>query len=83
MVIHLKTPETVVCPRFTSLKVVFEGDDVLINPYHVMAVNPAKHPGVRYDLATKYIEFVTSKQGQAIIKGFNKGGQQLFYPDAM
>jgi tungstate transport system substrate-binding protein len=66
-----------------SLKVVFEGDAVLFNPYHVMAVNPAKHPGVRYDLATKYIEFVTSKQGQAIIKGFNKGGQQLFYPDAM
>jgi tungstate transport system substrate-binding protein len=66
-----------------SLKVLFEGDEALFNPYHVMAVNPAKHPHVRYDLAKKYIEFVTSEEGQAIIAGFNKSGQQLFYPDVV
>lgn len=66
----------------TSLKVLFEGDVGLFNPYHVMAVNPSKHPGSRYDLAMKYIRFVTSKKGQEIIAGFRKGGQQLFYPDA-
>ena len=65
-----------------SLKVLFEGDKALFNPYHVMAVNPTKHVGVNYDLATKYIRFVTSAEGQAIIAGFKKGGQQLFYPDA-
>jgi len=64
-----------------SLKVLFDGDKALFNPYHVMAVNPAKQPHVNYDLATKYIEFVTSKEGQSIIAGFNKSGQQLFYPD--
>ena len=66
-----------------SLTVAFEGDEALFNPYHVMAVNPDKHPHVKYDLATKYINFVTSKQGQAIIDDFKMGGQPLFYPDVM
>ncbi len=66
-----------------SLNVRYQGDEVLFNPYHVMAVNPAKHPHVKYDLASKYIEFVTSEQGQAIIAGFRKANQQLFYPDAL
>ena len=65
-----------------SLKVTFEGDPALFNPYHVMAVNPEKHKHVRYDLAKKYIDFITGKEGQAIIENFRKGDQQLFYPDA-
>lgn len=63
------------------LKVLFEGDESLFNPYHVMAVNPKKGAHVRYQLAKKYIDFVTSKQGREIIAGFTKGGEQLFYPD--
>jgi tungstate transport system substrate-binding protein len=66
-----------------SLQVIYEGDDALFNPYHVMAVNPEKHGHIKYDLAKKYIEFVTGKEGQAIIEGFRMGGQQLFYPDAL
>ena len=65
-----------------GLKVLFEGDEILFNPYHVMAVNPEKHSHVKSDLASKYIEFVTGEEGQAIIAGYRKGGQQLFYPDA-
>jgi len=47
----------------------------------VMAVNPNKGSHIRYDLAKKYIDFVTSIKGQELISGFTKGGQQLFYPD--
>ena len=65
------------------LKVKFEGDQALFNPYHVMAVNPEKHQHVRYDLAKKYIDFLVSEQGQKIIAGYKKAGQQLFYPDAI
>jgi tungstate transport system substrate-binding protein len=65
-----------------SLQVAYEGDKALFNPYHVMAVNPKKHKGAQYMLAKKYIAFVTSAEGQAIIEDFRKGGQQLFYPDA-
>lgn len=66
-----------------SLTVVFEGDDALFNPYHVMAVNPEKHQYVNYDLARKYIEFVTSAEGQKIINTFCKDGEQLFYGDGL
>jgi len=65
-----------------SLKVKFEGDPALFTPYHVMAVNPEKHKHIRYDLAKKYIDFVTGKEGQTIIKNFRKGDRQFFYPDA-
>lgn len=66
-----------------NLKVLFEGDKALFNPYHVMAVNPDKHAHVNYALAKKYIDFVTSEEGQTIISDFKKSGQQLFYPDAV
>jgi len=65
-----------------DLVISFEGDAVLFNPYHVMAVNPDKHKNAQYELAKKYIKFVSSTEGQAIIAGFRKAGQQLFYPDA-
>lgn len=65
-----------------ALKVKFEGDAALFNPYHVMAVNPEKGPYIRYDLARKYIDFVVGEKGQKIIAEYKKGGQQLFYPDA-
>ncbi len=65
-----------------DLAISFEGDAVLFNPYHVMAVNPKKHDGAKYALAMKYIEFITSEEGQGIIASFRKSGQQLFYPDA-
>ncbi len=64
-----------------DLVIAFEGDAVLFNPYHVMAVNPSKHKNAQYELAKKYIEFVSSPEGQEIIAGFRKAGQQLFYPD--
>jgi tungstate transport system substrate-binding protein len=66
-----------------SLKVAYEGDEALYNPYHVMAVNPEKHAHVSYGLAKQYIDFVTSAEGQEIINNFRKGDQQLFYPDAI
>ena len=37
-----------------DLTVRYEGDKVLFNPYHVMAVNPATHPHTNYDLSSKY-----------------------------
>ena len=67
----------------TPLKILYEGDNVLFNPYHIMAVNPERHAHVNYDLAMDYIQFVTSHEGQAIIRDFKMLGQPLFYPDAI
>ncbi len=65
-----------------NMQLLFQGDEVLFNPYHVMAVNPAKHSHVNYGLATKYIDFVTGDEGQTIINEYRLSNQQLFYGDA-
>jgi tungstate transport system substrate-binding protein len=65
------------------LVVLVEGDAALFNPYHVIAVNPARHPHVSYDLAERYIEFVTGAQGQGIIGDFRIEGEPLFHPDVI
>ncbi len=68
-----------------KLNILFESDQTyLFNPYHVMAVNPAKFPDVKYDLAMKYINYVTSQDGQNIIGNYGKDkyGEGLFVPAA-
>jgi tungstate transport system substrate-binding protein len=59
-------------------------DKVLLNPYGVMAVNPDKHPGVKYDLAMQFVKWLTSVQTQELIGGYGKDkfGQPLFYPSS-
>ncbi len=64
-----------------SLVIVEEGDPALFNPYHVIAVNPARHPAARYALATRFIDYVTGPEGQKVIAGFQLQGKQLFFPD--
>jgi tungstate transport system substrate-binding protein len=67
----------------TSSIILCEGDPLLGNPYHIIAVNPAKFPHVKYELATKLIKWVTSKEGQQIIRDFkDKNGNPLFTPTA-
>lgn len=64
-----------------DLAVVFQGDQVLFNPYGIIAVDPARHPHVKVDLAQALIDHVTSPEGQALITGYLVNGQQLFFPD--
>lgn len=68
-----------------KLEILSEGDPILFNPYGIMAVNPAKHPHVNYVLAMAYIGWVTSLEGQKIIREFGKDkfGQPLFIPMAI
>lgn len=65
-----------------DLVVLKEGDAALFNPYHIIAVNPERHAHVVYQLAKKYIDYVTGAEGQKIIADYKMAGQQLFYPDA-
>jgi tungstate transport system substrate-binding protein len=68
-----------------SLEVLSEGDPDLFNPYGIIAVNPARHPHVNYLLAMAYIGWVTSPDGQKIIREFGRErfGQPLFIPLAI
>ncbi|WP_049925878.1 substrate-binding domain-containing protein [Halopiger goleimassiliensis] len=60
-----------------------DGPDELMNPYGIVAVNPAVHEHVNYDLAMAYIGFVTSTEGQAIVEDVSSDGEQLFFPEAL
>ena len=60
------------------------GDKALLNPYGVIPVNPEKHPGVNFDLATQFAEWLTSAEIQQMIGDYGKEqfGQPLFYPNS-
>ncbi len=60
-----------------------DGPELLANPYGILAVNPAVHENVTYDLAMAYIGFITSQKGQSIIQEFTVDGEQLFFPEAI
>jgi tungstate transport system substrate-binding protein len=66
-----------------DLIIVSEGDPALYNPYGVIAVNPAKHPHVKYLDAITFIGWLTAPECQKMIGQFKKGGEVLFYPDAI
>jgi tungstate transport system substrate-binding protein len=62
--------------------IVFEGDDALFNQYGVIPVNPAHCPGVNYDGAKAFADWLLSETGQTAIAGYTVEGQQLFFPNA-
>jgi len=63
----------------TDLVILFQGEKGLFNPYGVIAVNPKKHPHVKYDLAMKFIDYVTGPEGQGIIAGYKQHGEPVFF----
>ena len=65
-----------------SMKILVEGDRRLFNQYGVIAVNPAKHPHVKVDVAQRFIDWVISPTGQATVASYKIGGEQLFFPNA-
>jgi tungstate transport system substrate-binding protein len=65
-----------------NLMVLAEGDEILFNPYGIMAVNPSRHPGTKYELALRFMDYITSGNARGIIAEFGKEkyGQPLFVP---
>ncbi len=65
-----------------DLRVLVEGDKRLFNQYGVMVVNPIKHPQTKVVEAQKFVDWLTSPAGQAVIAGYKMAGEQLFFPNA-
>ncbi|MGH7361567.1 MAG: substrate-binding domain-containing protein [Candidatus Methylomirabilales bacterium] len=65
------------------LAILLEGDAPLLNPYHVMEVNPARHPKVNAAAGKAFADFLVSAEAQGVIRtfGVEKYGQPLFFPD--
>lgn len=65
-----------------NFKIAVEGDPTLFNQYGVIAVNPAKCPNVKADLAKTFENWILSPKGQQTISAYQQNGQSLFFPNA-
>jgi tungstate transport system substrate-binding protein len=63
-----------------KLQVLVEGDPLLINYYSAIQVNPKKYPSAKADLSHRLIDWLCSREGQALIGRYTIGGHQLFKP---
>jgi len=66
----------------SPLKIAFQGDPAMFNPYGIIAVNPQKHPDTNYQGALALIGWFISPQGQQLIGDFKIGDSKLFTPSA-
>lgn len=68
----------------TELEIVYEGDQILFNPYGVMAVNPDKGDHIQLEAANAFIDWLISVPVQETIStfGVEEFGQPLFVPDS-
>jgi tungstate transport system substrate-binding protein len=71
-------------PAGQRLRIVFEGDPLLLNIYHVYAVNPAKHPKANLAAARAFVAFMVAPTTQRLIGEFGRArfGRSLYIPDA-
>ena len=67
-----------------ALEILLEGDNTLLNVYHVITVSPDQWPKINYEGALAFAKFMTDPAAQDVIAqfGVDKYGQPLFYPDA-
>ena len=67
-----------------KLDILVQGDNSLLNVYHVITVNPGRWPKVNYTGALAFANWIISPDTQTVIGkfGVDKYGQPLFTPDA-
>ncbi|MSR13857.1 MAG: hypothetical protein EXR86_04685 [Gammaproteobacteria bacterium] len=64
-----------------DLELLAEGDPRLFNQYSLILVNPRRHPHVKFNAASKFVEFLTSTEGQNAIGEYVVEGTVLFRPN--
>ena len=64
------------------LKILVEGDAILLNQYSVMTVNPGNCKNVNVKSARKFADWITGARAQKLIGDFRLMGKQLFTPNA-
>jgi len=71
--------------NLTELTILVDSTPDMINKYDVIEVNATMHPSVNYDLAHKFLQFMTSNATQQKISqyGMDTVGQKLFVADKL
>lgn len=65
-----------------ALKILVEGDTVLLNQYSVIAIDAKHCPKAKSELADAFINWITGPDAQQRIKDFKLLGKPLFTPNA-
>lgn len=67
--------------NYPDMEIIVEGDDALLNIYHVMEVNPEKNDIINNEGAKAFVEFMVSDEIQDVIEKFGQDeyGESLFY----
>ncbi|HWR41701.1 substrate-binding domain-containing protein [Sporomusa sp.] len=67
-----------------KIQVLVEKDDSMLNFISVIPVNHNKFPSVKNAEAMKFVEWLTSEEGQKVIRDFGKDkyGEPLFFPNS-
>ncbi len=64
------------------LKVLVEGDKILLNQYSVLTINPERCKKAKIDQATAFSDWMAGDDAQGLIKDFKLLGKPLFVPNA-
>jgi tungstate transport system substrate-binding protein len=64
------------------LKILVQGDAVLLNQYSVIAINVTHCPKANSVMAKQFIEWIAGAEAQQLIKDFKLLGKPLFTPNA-
>lgn len=65
------------------LKVLVEQDEILLNQYSVIAINPERCTKAKFDLATAFSDWLAGAEVQGLIRDFKLLGKPLFVPNAI
>jgi tungstate transport system substrate-binding protein len=67
-----------------QLEIIVQRDPPLLNPYHVITVDPKRFPGVNAAGANAFADYLVSADTQGLIASFgiDTYGEPLFIPDA-
>lgn len=63
-------------------KILFSGGAQLKNQYSLIPISTKKHPHVKDVFAERFIDWMTSPQGQKHIAAYQKDGQSMFTPSS-
>lgn len=66
----------------STLKILFEGDEALHNPYGIIAVSTTRYPDINHTGALALIKWITSGEAQQLIGDYRIGNTRLFTPAA-
>lgn len=65
-----------------DFEILVEGDTTMFNQYGIILVNSERCPNVNLQAAQTFVDWTLSDEGQAAIAAHQRGGEQLFFPNA-